>query len=509
MQRINLIESRPRTDLRLVLAVLLFAGLTVAAAFVLGSVMDLERQVLMLVILDVLLLTTLVAFFDITNAIVLWLFALTCITRYTQLNLPGIPDMSGPRFMLVLMWAVFGVEFALRRREPLPLTIPELLMLIFIGVNLASMIQHENLVHTVSRISPITAFMNFVVFPFSVFYLARNSSGSDRATRKILVALSILQIYLVLTGILEHYRVKWLVFPPDILDPKAGDGRWFGARIRGPYLHSPVYGATMGMGFFILLHLYNNIRSGWRWVLFIGIVASPLAIFYTLTRQVWLGFFVPLLLGSFFSRQQRLALGLFLLAGVMFVVMVGPGAIVDPKVAKARATDESTGESRLAHYVVGTVMFLDEPLFGHGLEMWDQKWESYRQRLGNVKSWFGEIRMDMARNVHAHNTFLRIAVELGLVGLVPYVLIFWFIFRSSRVLYRSSLPTGLFGRDLVLAFWQSAMAFFICINFVDPSFDEFLPGYFFVLAGVIVRRAELMRSGPEAAAAAGTSFGEA
>ena len=508
MQRIELIAPRPRTDHRLILGGFFLALLTAAAAFILGGALDIERQVLLLVIVDVLLLTTLVALYDITNAVILWLFALTCITRYTQLNLPGIPDMSGPRFMLVLMWAVFFIQVALRRRTPLPVGGIELMMLLFVGVNLASMIQHENLVHSATRVSPITAFMNFVVFPFSVYYLMRNSGASDGATRKLLIALGVLQIYLVLTGILEHYRVKWLMFPPDILDPKAGDGRWYGVRIRGPYLHSPVYGATMGMGFFILLHLYHNTRSRWRWPLLIGLLASPLAGFYTLTRQVWLGFLVPLLIGAAFSRHQRIALGIFVLAGAMFVVMINPAAIIDPEVARSRATEEATGESRLAHYVVGFHMFLDRPLFGHGLENWDLSWESYRQRLGTVRTWFGDIHMAMARNIHAHNTFLRIAVELGLAGLIPYVTIFLLIFRASRHLYRYSAPQGLYGRDLVLMFWQSGLAFIICINFVDPSFDEFLPGYFLALAAVIVRRAELLRAGPEAAAAAGTSFGE-
>ncbi len=508
MQRIELIEPRPRTDHRLLVGGLVLAALTVAAAYILGGALDIERQVLLLVIVGVLLLTTLVALYDITSAVILWLFALTCITRYTQLNLPGIPDMSGPRFMLVLMWTVFLVQVALRRRQPLPLGGIELLMLIFVGINLASMIQHGNLVHTAARISPITAFMNFLVFPFSVYYLVRNTGTGDGAVRKFIVALSVLQIYLVLTGIFEHYRIKWLVFPPDILDPKAGEGRWYGVRIRGPYLHSPVYGAVMGMGFFVLLHLYNNTRGRWRWPLLVGLLASPLAGFYTLTRQVWLGFLVPLLVGAVFSRRQRIALGLFLLAGLMFVILVNPAAIIDPKVARERATEEATGESRLAHYVVGFHMFLDKPFFGHGLENWEVSWESYRLRLGTVRTIFGDIRMALARNIHAHNTFLRIAVELGLVGLIPFVAIFVLIFQASRSLYRHSAPHGLFGRDLVLMFWQVGLAFVICISFVDPSNDEFLPGFFLILAAAIVRRSELAKAGPAAASAAGTSFGE-
>jgi hypothetical protein len=480
--------------------------LTLAVALVLGGAMNIEQQVMSLVILDVLLLTTVVAFYDITNSVVLWLFALTTITRYTQLNLPGIPDMSGPRFMLVLMWAVFFVEFALRRRRPLPLGPIELCMIIFLGVNLVSMVQHENLVHTVARASPITAFMNFVVFPFSVYYLVRNSSSNDRGTRKLLAAFAVLQIYLALTGIFEHFRLAWLVFPPDILDPKAGDGRWYGVRIRGPYLHSPIYGAAMGMGFFLLLHYFNHVRSRLRWLMLVGIAATPLACFYTLTRQVWIGLALPMLLGAGFSRRHRVMLLILMLATCAVLVMVDLSAIIDPKVAKSRATNEATGQARIAHYVVGTQMFLDKPLFGHGIEMWDQSWETYRMRNRNFESWFGTIDMSLARNVHAHNTFLRIGVELGLAGLIPFIAMFMLIIRASLDLYRRSQPSGLYGRELALTFWQVSIAFLICINFVDPSSDEFLPGFWMAVAAMIVRRAELVRD-PRAAAATGTTFG--
>ena len=95
---------------------------------------------------------------------------------------------------------------------------------------------------------------------------------------------------------------------------------------------------------------------------------------------------------------------------------------------------------------------------------------------------------------------------MGLAGLIPFVIMFILIFRESYFLYRHSAGEGFYGRELVLAFWQMSIAFLVCINFVDPSMDEFLPGYFLAVAGVIVRRAELARN-PAAAQAAGVTFG--
>jgi O-antigen ligase len=507
VQPIHLIDSRPRLDPRVVaIGVVLGAGI-LATAFLLGKMMDLESQVLALVIVEILLLTAFVAFYDITNSVVLWFFAVTCITRYTQLNMPGIPDMSGPRFMLVLMWAVFLVQVALRRRRPLPINRVEVWMLVLMGVHFANMVYFGNLTHSETRVSPITPFVNFFVFPFSIYYLVRNACSHDAAARKLLKAFAVLQVYLVVCGVAEHFRFKWLVFPPDILDPNAGGGRWYGARIRGPYLHSPVYGATMGMAFFMLLHLFNYTRSRWRWPMLLGLLLSPLACFYTLTRQAWLGLGLPMLIGPLFSRRQRVMILLMVLIALTFVFTVDWKTIADPEAVRSRATDEATGEARIAHYYVGFALFLDNPFFGQGLQRWDDNWEAYRRRVGNIHWMFGDIDIDRARETGAHNTFLRLAVELGLVGLIPYLLIFFYIFRASVTLYRGAGRTGLFGRELVLAFWQLAIAFLVCINFVDPSFDEFLHGFFLAVAAVIVRRAELVGK-PAEAEAAGFTFGE-
>jgi O-antigen ligase len=310
------------------------------------------------------------------------------------------------------------------------------------------------------------------------------------------------------TGVLEHYRVKWLVFPPDILDPLAGGGNWYGPRVRGPFLHSPVYGAAMGMGFFVLLHVYNHTRSNWRWPMMIGLLLTPLAIFYTFTRQAWLGLVLPMFLGVIFSRRQRVILGLLVLAALTFTFVVDWEAIADPELVKQRATDETTGEARIAHFVVAIHMFLDEPIFGHGLLRWRENWEAYRRRTATIDWLLGEIGAGMARETDAHNTFLRMAVELGIVGLLPYLLIFWLIFRTSIELYRRSPPQGLLGRELVVTFWQASIAYIICISFVDPSFLEFLPGYFLAMAAVIVRRTELSRGDPAVALEAGVTVGE-
>jgi O-antigen ligase len=226
--------------------------------------------------------------------------------------------------------------------------------------------------------------------------------------------------------------------------------------------------------------------------LLIGLLVTPLSILYTLTRQVWLGLLLPLGLGFVLSRQQRIMILLLVLIAVTFTVMVDWSALIDADILAERAGNEATGGSRIVQYYIAVQMFLDRPFFGFGLSEWHGAMEQYRRSLYDVDWAFGHAYAQWAEGAALHNTFLRIAVELGLAGLVPLLLMFWLIFRKSLRLYRALPREGLFGRDLVLAFWQSSIAYLVCLSFVDPSNIEFLPGYFLIWAAVLVRRGELV-----------------
>jgi O-antigen ligase len=171
--------------------------------------------------------------------------------------------------------------------------------------------------------------------------------------------------------------------------------------------------------------------------------------------------------------------------------MVDWDVLIDTDVLKSRAENAETGESRLTQFIVGTYMFMDNPIFGTGLESWELNMESYRRKLTDIRTPFGEIEVKWAAEADAHNTFLRLAVELGVIGLFPFLLLHVFVFRKSWRLYRLLPPEGIFGRGLVIAYWQLSIAYLICLNFIDPSFVVFLPGMFMAWSAIIVRRAEL------------------
>jgi O-antigen ligase len=64
-------------------------------------------------------------------------------------------------------------------------------------------------------------------------------------------------------------------------------------------------------------------------------------------------------------------------------------------------------------------MFKDNPIFGHGLKM-------FRVKCGKKKYYLGE----RSCTTHPHNIVLTFMSELGTIGLLFYVIIFFYIIKN-------------------------------------------------------------------------------
>jgi O-antigen ligase len=83
-----------------------------------------------------------------------------------------------------------------------------------------------------------------------------------------------------------------------------------------------------------------------------------------------------------------------------------------------------------------------------------------------------------------HNHLLGLAVELGAVGLIPYLLIIIMVFRRLMQLAGKLSQTGIIGinfRTIVTAVW----CVYLCNNlFIEPSNSLFLNSVPFIFAGI-------------------------
>ena len=141
------------------------------------------------------------------------------------------------------------------------------------------------------------------------------------------------------------------------------------------------------------------------------------------------GFLGLLAASSFLAWRSRHRLRNLAIAGaaiLIFVVAlpVSPlSRFLDPS-----RSDEQSSNARLGLWRAGVEMALDHPLSGVG--------------MGNFKSVVGEYLEPGAKPMVAHNVYIEIGAAFGFPGLLVFLMILFFSFRTLEQVRRDSLNSG-------------------------------------------------------------------
>lgn len=137
-------------------------------------------------------------------------------------------------------------------------------------------------------------------------------------------------------------------------------------------------------------------------------------------------------------------------------------------------------------------MFADRPFVGVGFTRFKDYAGPYvadveATILGYREAW-------VAKRVGQHNHFLTVLTEIGLIGFVPLVLVYFFLLRTLWKAHGAG--TESYDGDFVVAVWAVWAGYIINILFIEPRFFEFMNVFPFILAGIVVggyQRAMLKR----------------
>lgn len=228
-------------------------------------------------------------------------------------------------------------------------------------------------------------------------------------------------------------------------------------RIYGTFGHPNVLGFYMVLVFAVLLLKYISTQQEHRslvqpWLL----AGSGLALLFTYTRGAWLGLIIFLLtLGVFKYRKQLFnsLAGLVIIAvlatslNALFVKTFSINLQDIQLISRltSRNDDEDSLQWRLGVLETMAPKTLDKPILGYG--------------IGN----FATLREQTATNfdtaVEAHNDYLRIAIEIGFVGLAVYLA--W-IANLARHSIRNVMifPKGSWQRSYALGCFGLVLAFY-------------------------------------------------
>jgi len=326
-----------------------------------------------------------------------------------------------------VVYALFLIEFfrqygrsGLRKK-----IVPEekLMMLLFVILLFSSLIG-GSIFNPNNRY--YTRLFGISIVPATFFMVARRTRFDLRSLKTLATFFLITTFYLGFTGVCEHFHLEGLVLQKDILDP--GLGIHFG-RVRGPFLQSVVMGGVLSTLCLCLLWFHFKIRRTlFTWVAFVPGLAS---VYFSYTRAVWFQLAASLAVLAIFVNPLRKPTRIVALA-VAAVYFSGIASKFSAYQTTLFNRRHEQVDDRINIYHASWRMFLERPLFGFGYGNFLDYCEDYFEELPGV-----ELR---GQHEGQHNTILGLMCETGVVGAVPYCLMYLLFFRQCYRRFHSAGP---------------------------------------------------------------------
>jgi len=462
-------------------------ALIVAVSLSLGTAVELTVLVASLGLFNVAVVLFLLLRKDITWGFLFYLTAVIFFQTGFWIRLPGFPDLYPARIASMLLFLVFMIQLLVGMRKAPRLGAIEKLMIVFVVLMIISILT--------SGQRKWLMLMRGYLYPFLFYYFARTVVRSTAQMRIVFSYFAIVGIYFAVMGIFEKLHWYHLVWPRFIVDPNLRDHGLMrlGFRVRGIFLQPAVLGCVMTMGFFPAWHYLSRAKGILAVITrLVLLLTTPATLFFTQTRSVYLGFAVTLVIATIWSRRLRpWAIGMTL-AAMVGLFLNWDNLSSEDRDKGGLATMNTVHYRVVLLYEAGEI-FMDHPFFGVGFMNFQEAALDYRK--ARDVPFFGHIDMGVGGKAISHNILITILAEQGLLGLLPYVFIFFLILRRSRQIYRRLPDSGMISRDYVVCVWCAIAAYFSNAMFLELRYFEYVNVLFFFIVGAMFGLDDAMQEG--------------
>jgi hypothetical protein len=406
----------------------------------------------------------------------LWLVAAAMWGRgFYQYKVAGLFDLTIERalFIAVLFILTAGLisdSPIVRGKRSI-----ELLLFLLCLICVVSMTVHGFAPTSPKNPSPWNIFISAYLFPIAAYLFAKKYLVAERDIAFLFQALFYLALYLGIMAFFEFYDLRQYVYPRFINDPKV----WLHLdRARGPFLNSALNGFTLIIGFLCGVHLLAFKRGVARLLhLFLMSVFFP-AVFFTLTRSIYLCFLLTLgtLLFAYRTEFPKWRLLAFPLAAVLIFALMNLPRLASSERREGGVYQVTEVRLREALIKRSVIMVTDNPVFGVGLAQFIP---------ASVARYKGLVSIpETAEEQTQHFQLLNIAVELGLVGVSVYLGIIVLFFRRVYSLFLGLPKSGFIDSNLALLIGVALGVYVLNNFFIDSSFQLFPNAVFFTFGGL-------------------------
>lgn len=219
----------------------------------------------------------------------------------------------------------------------------------------------------------------------------------------------------------------------------------------------------------------NNLKLIALW----SFSVSVLAVIFTYSRGGLLAMVIGVVIVLIYYPPRQFQIPVIIISAVVFVSLLPPNYLdrvsTLTDLFKPRGTlriEERSLQGRLSENLAAMEMIKANPLFGVGLNSYKYLFPVYSKRLGLAL---------VATEREAHNLFLEVAAETGVIGFSVFIFVLFVCFQTLFHGRASFARAGM--RDysgMVTGYLGGFAAYFVASVFIHNAF----PRYFYLLIGI-------------------------
>ncbi len=203
-----------------------------------------------------------------------------------------------------------------------------------------------------------------------------------------------------------------------------------------------IYAAYITISFAFVLPFYLT-EDDEKHRFWLGIITALFgaAILLTFVRAAWISVFALLLFYLFQFRNRKSAIDLILLMivcsllGLVIAVTTDIGGLILQRLDTITETNYTANLDRIDRWVVAWKIWIYNPILGVGWGAYPDHYFKYaNQSSAFFDAYFNSIPYSSAFRMGAHNIYLELLAEVGVVGLLAYLLVIYIFFRRAVIL---------------------------------------------------------------------------
>jgi len=293
-----------------------------------------------------------------------------------------------------------------------------------------------SLVASPDRMGGVRDLFRFISLP-AVYVLVEVIGRSEKGMRRVVAAIALSGVGPVLFAFLQYTTGVGMHI-------KQGEF----VRVIGTFLHPNPFALYLALVIPVLVAAWLTVRE-WRVWLGIIIVGLVAALVLTFTRTGWIGLAAAVLVMAFLRYRKILFVLPIILAAVLFLI-----PSIGARFADLGSSDSPSGTTtnsldwRYQYWQEALHVVTESPVWGKGI--------SY-------------IKETTEEGKEAHNDFVRVVVETGLLGLALFV---WAIVRVTRSAFVAVRERGSPLRQAVRVAFAGTMVAYVLMSLTSNLISQ-------------------------------------